>query len=312
MAGRRSVPEALTRAVDPGRADSLEYFSKMLSGLPDSGAAEGAQREADGTGTQIAERSEHATPNQSSADDVTPDAATPDDVALDAVTLYAARTDASTSDAAFRVELASDPAPMEGTATQHFPLPDSAYQDGELGRRDRQVDAAGERLVDEARSDPNGNAEQRNSGRGPRRRTTRRGVLPEVPAARVIPVFLDASYAPRQVFLRVTKETRDRMRQLKQQRAGGGEDLTDGGAVEEGCRLLPDTIEELAALYVTYASRRDKPNIAMAPLVRQEIHAWLHDAVVALGEHGIRASVNQLAQLSISQLTADIAPDQEE
>ena len=134
-------------------------------------------------------------------------------------------------------------------------------------------------------------------------RAHRRGKsLPSLPPVRDIPVFLDATYAPRQVYLRVPVEVRNKLRSLKSERRKSGEPLTDGAALEEGLRKFPTDAVELASVFVAFARRRVPVSVAMAPHVRSEVHVWLNEVSDALAVQGVRASVNQLAQLALSLL----------
>lgn len=130
----------------------------------------------------------------------------------------------------------------------------------------------------------------------------RAGKLPGMPAERVIPVFLDATYAPRQVFLRVPASVRDDLRELKRSRSTEGEKMSDGAALELACRLLPSDLDELSVMYVANARGRARASVAMAPQVRVEVYDWLHEVTSILVDNGVRASVNQLAQLALTLL----------
>ena len=141
------------------------------------------------------------------------------------------------------------------------------------------------------------------SPRNLRRSTTRKPTrLPALPAERLLPVFLDAAYAPRQVFLRVPAEVRDNLRQLKRVRGNAGEKLSDGAALEMACRLLPSELDVLIEMYISNARVRSRASVAMAPQVRVEVYDWLHEVTDILVQNGVRASVNQLAQLALTLL----------
>ena len=122
--------------------------------------------------------------------------------------------------------------------------------------------------------------------------------LPAVPDSPELPPRLDATYVPRQLFLRVSPELRDRVRRYAIEH-GSRLRLTDGEVLERVCRRLPLDPVELGRLYGEFVLQRDHRKVTIAPYVREELSDWLEVAVSGLLQAGVKANVSVLAQVAL-------------
>ncbi len=128
------------------------------------------------------------------------------------------------------------------------------------------------------------------------RRTGRGGVeFPQIPPPSALPSRLDAGYIPRQLFIRLPVDLRDRLREVKSDLAENGNVLTDGEIVEAGCRLLPTDLDSMFHRCLNYAMRRERGAVPFSPQVRTDLHAWLENVNACLRAAGLRVSVNTIA-----------------
>jgi hypothetical protein len=130
--------------------------------------------------------------------------------------------------------------------------------------------------------------------------------LPDIPPESSIPSRFDASYVPRQLFIRLPVELRDRLRESKAFLVGSGSPMTDGEIVEAGCRMLPTELDGMFHRCLNYAMRRERGAVPFSPQIRLELHSWLEGVNSCLRGAGLRVSVNTIALVALESFVEQI------